>query len=150
MTNGQHGKLVDDIFNAPTKTQVAQVLENAKQLNNTMKALRDSIADNEQVLHSSKYINEDPEQQAAYNQAVTKAKNIINDNPDPTLSNSDVQNIVNEVTQAKDNLHGDQKLATDKTNAKDTLDHLTHLNHAQNKNLRKKFVMQLRDLVFKV
>ena len=150
LTNGQHGKLVDDIFNAPTKTQVAQVLENAKQLNNTMKALRDSIADNEQVLHSSKYINEDPEQQAAYNQAVTKAKNIINDNPDPTLSNSDVQNIVNEVTQAKDNLHGDQKLATDKTNAKDTLDHLTHLNHAQNKNLRKKFVMQLRDLVFKV
>ena len=60
------------------------------------------------------------------------------------------KNIVNEVTQAKDNLHGDQKLATDKTNAKDTLDHLTHLNHAQNKNLRKKFVMQLRDLVFKV
>ena len=32
LTNGQHGKLVDDIFNAPTKTQVAQVLENAKQL----------------------------------------------------------------------------------------------------------------------
>ena len=135
LTNGQHGKLVDDIFNAPTRTQVAQVLENAKQLNNTMKALRDSIADNEQVLHSSKYINEDPEQQAAYNQAVTKAKNIINDNPDPTLSNSDVQNIVNEVTQAKDNLHGDQKLATDKTNAKDTLDHLTHLNHAQRQEL---------------
>lgn len=131
LTNGQHDKLVDNIFNELTRTQVAQVVENAKQLNNTMKALRDSIADNEQVLHSSKYINEDPEQKAAYNQAVTKAKNIINDNSSPTLSNSEVQNIVNEVTQAKDNLHGDQKLATDKTNAKATLDNLTHLNHAQ-------------------
>ena len=39
-----------------------------------MKALRDSIADNIEVLQSSKYINEDSEQQNVYNQAVNKAK----------------------------------------------------------------------------
>ncbi|MEQ6006501.1 hypothetical protein [Staphylococcus saccharolyticus] len=44
-------------------------IESAKQLNNTMKALRDSIADNNQVMQSSKYINENSEQQNAYNQA---------------------------------------------------------------------------------
>ena len=53
LTNGQHDALVNDIFNAPTREEVAKRFEKAEQLNNTMKALRDAIKDNQQVLQSS-------------------------------------------------------------------------------------------------
>ena len=103
-----------------------------------MKALRDSIADNIDVLQSSKYINEDSEQQNVYNQAVNKAKNIINDQPTPVMAIDAIQSVLNEVKQTKDNLHGDQKLANDKTNAQATLNALNHLNQAQRSNLETK------------
>ncbi len=103
-----------------------------------MKALRDSIADNIEVLQSSKYINEDSEQQNVYNQAVNKAKNIINDQPTPVMAIDAIQSVLNEVKQTKDNLHGDQKLANDKTNAQATLNALNHLNQAQRSNLETK------------
>lgn len=93
LTNGQHDALVNDIFNAPTREEVAKRFEKAEQLNNTMKALRDAIKDNQQVLQSSNYKNEDPAQQNAYNQAVAKALDIVNDRPTPTLSNETVQKL---------------------------------------------------------
>ena len=65
-----------------------------------MKALRDSIADNNEILQSSKYFNEDSEQQNAYNQAV-KLKNIINDQPTPVMANDEIQSVLNEVKQTK-------------------------------------------------
>ncbi|OHO70132.1 hypothetical protein HMPREF2580_06500 [Staphylococcus sp. HMSC036D05] len=135
LTNGQHDALVNDIFDAPTREEVAKRFEKAEQLNNTMKALRDAIKDNQQVLQSSNYKNEDPAQQNAYNQAVAKALDIINDRPTPTLSNETVQKVVDEVTQAKQNLRGEQKLADDKANAERTLNQLTHLNPAQREDL---------------
>ena len=112
LTNGQHDALVNDIFNAPTREEVAKRFEKAEQLNNTMKALRDAIKDNQQVLQSSNYKNEDPAQQNAYNQAVAKALDIVNDRPTPTLSNETVQKVVDEVTQAKQNLRGEQNWQT--------------------------------------
>ncbi|WP_422124956.1 DUF1542 domain-containing protein [Staphylococcus caprae] len=135
LTNGQHDAFVNDIYNATTRDQVTQIFENAKQLNNTMKALRDSISDHQQVLQSSNYKNEDPVQQDAYNQAVAKALEIISDRPTPNLTNETIQRVVDEVTQAKQNLRGEQKLAEDKANAEATLNQLTHLNPAQREDL---------------
>lgn len=138
LTNGQKDTILNHIFSAPTRSQVGEKIASAKQLNNTMKALRDSIADNNEILQNSKYFNEDSEQQNAYNQAVNKAKNIINDQPTPVMSNDEIQSVLNEVKQTKDNLHGDQKLANDKTDAQATLNALNHLNQAQRGNLETK------------
>ncbi|MDU7184512.1 MAG: hypothetical protein E6294_00575, partial [Klebsiella sp.] len=138
MTNGQKDTILNHIFSAPTRSQVGEKIASAKQLNNTMKALRDSIADNNEILQSSKYFNEDSEQQNAYNQAVNKAKNIINDQPTPVMANDEIQSVLNEVKQTKDNLHGDQKLANDKTDAQATLNALNYLNQAQRGNLETK------------
>ena len=93
MTNGQKDTILNHIFSAPTRSQVGEKLQVLKQLNNTMKALRDSIADNNEILQSSKYFNEDSEQQNTYNQAVNKAKNIINDQPTPVMANDEIQNV---------------------------------------------------------
>ncbi|MCP5979093.1 hypothetical protein NL364_31840, partial [Klebsiella pneumoniae] len=49
-----------------------------------------------------------------------------------------IQSVLNEVKQTKDNLHGGQKLANDKTNAQATLNALNHLNQAQRSNLETK------------
>ncbi|MDU1712995.1 MAG: hyperosmolarity resistance protein Emb, partial [Staphylococcus epidermidis] len=138
LTNGQKDTILNHIFSAPTRSQVGEKIASAKQLNNTMKALRDSIADNNEILQSSKYFNEDSEQQNAYNQAVNKAKNIINDQPTPVMANDEIQSVLNEVKQTKDNLHGDQKLANDKTDAQATLNALNYLNQAQRGNLETK------------
>lgn len=138
LTNGQKDTILNHIFSAPTRSQVGEKIASAKQLNNTMKALRDSIADNNEILQSSKYFNEDSEQQNAYNQAVNKAKNIINDQPTPVMANDEIQSVLNEVKQTKDNLHGDQKLANDKTEAQATLNALNYLNQAQRGNLETK------------
>ncbi len=138
LTNGQKDTILNHIFSAPTRSQVGEKIASAKQLNNTMKALRDSIADNNEILQSSKYFNEDSEQQNAYNQAVNKAKNIINDQPTPVMANDEIQSVLNEVKQIKDNLHGDQKLANDKTDAQATLNALNYLNQAQRGNLETK------------
>ena len=48
--------------------------------------------------------------QNVYNQAVNKAKNIINDQPTPVMAIDAIQSVLNEVKQTKDNLHGDQNL----------------------------------------
>jgi hypothetical protein len=37
------------------------------------------------------------------------------------MANDEIQSVLNEVKQTKDNLHGDQKLANDKTDAQATL-----------------------------
>ena len=100
LTNGQKDTIFKSYFqctNKPSRRKIAS----AKQLNNTMKALRDSIADNNEILQSSKYFNEDSEQQNAYNQAVNKAKNIINDQPTPVMANDEIQSVLNEVKQTK-------------------------------------------------
>ena len=89
-------------------------------------------------MHQQEAKNEDSEQQNAYNQAVNKAKNIINDQPTPVMANDEIQSVLNEVKQTKDNLHGDQKLANDKTDAQATLNALNYLNQAQRGNLETK------------
>ncbi|HDC5996746.1 TPA: GA module-containing protein, partial [Staphylococcus aureus] len=79
----------------------------------------------------SKFINEDKPQKDAYQAAVQNAKDLINQTGNPTLDKSQVEQLTQAVTTAKDNLHGDQKLARDQQQAVTTVNALPNLNHAQ-------------------
>ncbi|HDI7400259.1 TPA: GA module-containing protein, partial [Staphylococcus aureus] len=79
----------------------------------------------------SKFINEDKPQKDAYQAAVQHAKDLINQTGNPTLDKSQVEQLTQAVTTAKDNLHGDQKLARDQQQAVTTVNTLPNLNHAQ-------------------
>ncbi|HDF8801115.1 TPA: GA module-containing protein, partial [Staphylococcus aureus] len=79
----------------------------------------------------SKFINEDKPQKDAYQAAVQHAKDLINQTGNPTLDKSQVEQLTQAVTTAKDNLHGDQKLARDQQQAVTTVNALPNLNHAQ-------------------
>lgn len=96
-----------------------------------MKALRDIIQDHQQVESSSPFINEDSLEQNAYTNAIQQAEALINQTDHPTLDRTQVQQLTQAVTNAKDHLHGDEKLQNDKQLAVNNLNQLSGLNDAQ-------------------
>ncbi len=86
------------------------LLAKAKILDHAMENLEESIKDKEQVKQSSNYINEDPDVQETYNNAVDHVTEILNQTVNPTLSIEDIEHAINEVNQAKKQLRGKQKL----------------------------------------
>ncbi|EEV83961.1 LOW QUALITY PROTEIN: cell wall associated fibronectin-binding protein, partial [Staphylococcus aureus A5948] len=131
LNNPQRQALESQINNAATRGEVAQKLAEAKALDQAMQALRNSIQDQQQTESGSKFINEDKPQKDAYQAAVQNAKDLINQTGNPTLDKSQVEQLTQAVTTAKDNLHGDQKLARDQKQAVTTVNALPNLNHAQ-------------------
>ncbi|HCY9469058.1 TPA: hyperosmolarity resistance protein Ebh, partial [Staphylococcus aureus] len=131
LNNPQRQALESQINNAATRGEVAQKLTEAQALNQAMEALRNSIQDQQQTESGSKFINEDKPQKDAYQAAVQNAKDLINQTGNPTLDKSQVEQLTQAVTTAKDNLHGDQKLARDQQQAVTTVNALPNLNHAQ-------------------
>ncbi len=131
LNNPQRQALEGQINNAATRGEVAQKLAEAKALNQAMEALRNSIQDQQQTESGSKFINEDKPQKDTYQAAVQHAKDLINQTGNPTLDKSQVEQLTQAVTTAKDNLHGDQKLARDQQQAVTTVNALPNLNHAQ-------------------
>ncbi|EVX96250.1 extracellular matrix-binding protein ebhA [Staphylococcus aureus T84594] len=131
LTPAQQQALENQINNATTRDKVAEIISQAQALNEAMKALKESIKDQPQTEASSKFINEDQAQKDAYTQAVQHAKDLINKTTDPTLAKSIIDQATQAVTDAKNNLHGDQKLAQDKQRATETLNNLSNLNTPQ-------------------
>ncbi len=131
LTPAQQQALENQINNATTRDKVAEIIAQAQALNEAMKALKESIKDQPQTEASSKFINEDQAQKDAYTQAVQHAKDLINKTTDPTLAKSIIDQATQAVTDAKNNLHGDQKLAQDKQRATETLNNLSNLNTPQ-------------------
>lgn len=131
LTPAQQQALENQINNATTRDKVAEIIAQAQALNEAMKALKESIKDQPQTEASSKFINEDKPQKDAYQAAVQNAKDLINQTGNPTLDKSQVEQLTQAVTTAKDNLHGDQKLARDQLQAVTTVNALPNLNHAQ-------------------
>ncbi|WP_422635971.1 DUF1542 domain-containing protein [Staphylococcus pasteuri] len=127
----QRQTLETQINQATTRDDINQILVNAADLNTAMGNLKASINDQAQVEASSKFINEDPAQKDAYTEAVTNAKDLINQTSNPTMDTNQIEQKIQDVINAKDNLHGDQKLEQDQQQATTTVDSLDHLNHAQ-------------------
>ena len=131
LTPAQQQALENQINQSPTREKVAEIIAQAQALNEAMNALKESIKDQPQTETSSKFINEDQAQKDAYNQAVQHAKDLINKTTDPTLAKSLIDQATQAVTDAKNNLHGDQKLADDKQHANESLNNLSNLNAPQ-------------------
>ncbi|MEJ7190453.1 FIVAR domain-containing protein, partial [Staphylococcus warneri] len=74
-----------------TRSDVATQLDKAKALNEAMKKLREKVAEKTTIKQSSDYINDSSQHQNAYNQALQDAESIINQNSNPTLDKSVVE-----------------------------------------------------------
>ena len=127
----QRQALQAQINQLPTRDEVAQKVAQAEALDESMKALRDIIQDHQQVESSSPFINEDSLEQNAYTNAIQQTEALINQTDHPTLDRTQVQQLTQAVTNAKDHLHGDEKLQNDKQLAVNNLNQLSGLNDAQ-------------------
>ncbi|RZH87174.1 GA module-containing protein, partial [Staphylococcus aureus] len=87
--------------------------------------------DQQQTEAGSKFTKEDKPQKATYPAELQNAKDLSNQTNNPTLDKAQVEQLTQAVNQAKDNLHGDQKLADDKQHAVTDLNQLNGLNNPQ-------------------
>ena len=83
-----------------TRSEVEEHLNEAKSLNNAMKQLRDKVAEKTNVKQSSDYINDSTEHQRGYDQAL-QAENIINEIGNPTLNKSEIEQKLQQLTDAQ-------------------------------------------------
>ena len=128
----QRQTVKDNINHVTTLESLAQELQKAKELNDAMKAMRDSIMNQEQIRKNSNYTNEDLAQQNAYNHAVDKINNIIGED-NATMDPQIIKQATQDINTAINGLNGDQKLQDAKTDAKQQITNFTGLTEPQNK-----------------
>ncbi len=74
-----------------------------------MKQLEDQVNQDDQISNSSPFINEDSDKQKIYNDKIQAAKDIINQTSNPTLDKQKIADTLQNIKDAVNNLHGDQK-----------------------------------------
>ena len=80
LTQSQKDKQHDLINQAQTKQQVDDIVNNSKQLDNSMNQLQQIVNNDNTVKQNSDFINEDSSQHA-YNHAIQAAKDLITAHP---------------------------------------------------------------------
>lgn len=110
---------------------VQTVQTNGQALNNAMKGLRDSIANETTVKTSQNYTDASPNNQSTYNSAVSNAKGIINQTNNPTMDTSAITQATTQVNNAKNGLNGAENLRNAQNTAKQNLNTLSHLTNNQ-------------------
>lgn len=132
----QKTALKDQVSHAELVTDVTTINQKAQALDHAMELLRNSIADNQATLASEDYHDATAQRQNDYNQAVTAAKNIINQTTSPTMNPDEVNRATTQVNNTKVALDGDENLAAAKQQANNRLNQLDHLNNAQKQQLQ--------------
>lgn len=136
ITDAQKNNLISQITSATRVSGVDTVKQNAQNVNTAMGNLKQGIANKDTVKASENYHDADADKQTAYTNAVSQAEGIINQTTNPTLNPDDITRALTQVTDAKNGLNGEAKLATEKQNAKDAVNAMTHLNDAQKQALK--------------
>ncbi|MBR9309398.1 hyperosmolarity resistance protein Ebh, partial [Staphylococcus aureus] len=132
----QRDALRNQINQAQALATVEQTKQNAQNVNTAMSNLKQGIANKDTVKASENYHDADADKQTAYTNAVSQAEGIINQTTNPTLNPDEITRALTQVTDAKNGLNGEAKLATEKQNAKDAVSGMTHLNDAQKQALK--------------
>ena len=106
----QREDLENQIHNATIRPEVQDAVNLANQLNDAMKKLKDALDGNETLKQSSDYINEDTNERGNYDHNIEKGKEIVDQQTNPTMSPSYINEITDKINNAKNDLHGSQKL----------------------------------------
>lgn len=131
LNDAQKQSIVKAIKNAPLRTEVKQLLQQAKDLDNDMKALKDKT---QQVIidkASPNYTESSDDRKETLNQSLNNAEAIINKTNGTDANKEQVEQVLNQLNQASENLNGDQRVQEAKTDANNTIDQLKYLNASQ-------------------
>ncbi|MBO2783150.1 hyperosmolarity resistance protein Ebh, partial [Staphylococcus aureus] len=135
INNAQKDALKSQIEGATTVAGVNQVSTSASELNTAMSNLQSGINDETATKAAQKYTDADREKQAAYNDAVSAAKTLLNKTAGANDNKAAVEQALQRVNTAKSALNGDARLNEAKNTAKQQLATMSHLTDAQKSNL---------------
>ena len=133
LNQAQRDEYNKQITQATLVPNVNAIQQAATTLNDAMTQLKQGIANKAQIKGSENYHDADTDKQTAYDNAVTKAEELLKQTTNPTMDPNTIQQALTKVNDTNQALNGNQKLADAKQAAKTNLGTLDHLNDAQNK-----------------
>ena len=128
LNNAQKQSIKDMISHAALRTEVKQLLQQAKILDEAMKSLEDKtqVVITDTTLPNYTEASEDKKEKV--DQTVSHAQAIIDKINGSNVSLDQVRQALEQLTQASENLDGDQRVEEAKVHANQTIDQLTQ-NH---------------------
>lgn len=131
LTDAQRNSEKGLVNSSQTRTEVASQLAKAKELNKVMEQLNHLINGKNQMINSSKFINEDENQQQAYSNAIASAEALKNKSQNPELDKVTIEQAINNINSAINNLNGEAKLTKAKEDAVASINNLSGLTNEQ-------------------
>ncbi len=131
LTDAQRNSEKGLVNSSQTRTEVASQLAKAKELNKVMEQLNHLINGKNQMINSSKFINEDANQQQAYSNAIASAEALKNKSQNPELDKVTIEQAINNINSAINNLNGEAKLTKAKEDAVASINNLSGLTNEQ-------------------
>ena len=106
---------LEDVTNkvnaANTLTELSQLTQSTLELNDKMKLLRDQLKTLVNPVKASlNYRNADYNLKRQFNKALKEAKGVLNKNSGTNVNINDIQHLLTQIDNAKDQLNGEQRL----------------------------------------
>ncbi len=98
------------------------------------------------MINSSKFINEDANQQQAYTNAIATAEALKNNSQNPELDKANIEQAINNINSAINNLNGEAKLTKAKEDAVASINNLSGLTNEQKLKKIKLLMMQKQEI----
>ena len=135
LTDQQKDAINTNITKARNIDAVNQIKQAAQSLNSAMNDLQNAVNNQPQVTSTVDYTDADTNKQQAYNDAITAAQAILNKTTGPNTAQNKVEEALQRITTAQNNLNGNAKLTAAKTAANQQLGTLAHITDAQRHSL---------------
>ncbi|HCZ9363302.1 TPA: GA module-containing protein, partial [Staphylococcus aureus] len=131
LNHAQQQALTDAINAAPTRTEVAQHVQTATELDHAMETLKNKVDQVNVDKVQPNYTEASTDKKEAVDQALQAAQSITDPNNGSNANKDAVEQALTKLQEKENELNGNERVAEAKTQAKQTIDQLTHLNTDQ-------------------
>ncbi|WP_340601641.1 hypothetical protein, partial [Staphylococcus aureus] len=131
LNHAQQQALTDAINAAPTRTEVAQHVQTATELDHAMETLKNKVDQVNTDKAQPNYTEASTDKKEAVDQALQAAQSITDPTNGSNANKDAVEQALTKLQEKENELNGNERVAEAKTQAKQTIDQLTHLNADQ-------------------
>ncbi|HHA5986414.1 TPA: DUF1542 domain-containing protein, partial [Staphylococcus aureus] len=131
LNHAQQQALTDAINAAPTRTEVAQHVQTATELDHAMETLKNKVDQVNTDKAQPNYTEASTDKKDAVDQALQAAQSITDPTNGSNANKYAVEQALTKLQEKENELNGNERVAEAKTQAKQTIDQLTHLNADQ-------------------
>ncbi|MEN0427662.1 DUF1542 domain-containing protein, partial [Staphylococcus aureus] len=131
LNHAQQQALTDAINAAPTRTEVAQHVQTATELDHAMETLKNKVDQVNTDKAQPNYTEASTDKKEAVDQALQAAESITDPTNGSNANKDAVEQALTKLQEKENELNGNERVAEAKTQAKQTIDQLTHLNADQ-------------------